>query len=429
MTRAPTTFVLVLGLVTLALLLALGLSTSLSGRLVRKMVGETNGRLASAAVLAADSLATRNDADARHTLQALQDCGVRIEYGSAPRSTTNVAPALLDIGRDVGEFIGRPSRVVLTDVSGPEMWVRSAHDPKRWIVLRALSFREEVVESMILLTVLAGFIALIFAAWVAHLLTRPLVRLSVHAPALLAGDFSFAHLRGSPREVGQLAQSIVAAGERLREAAQERELMLAGVSHDLRTPLARLRVALELGDAGDPQRREAMIADLQQLDDALEQCLAFVREGRDETLSEFDLATLIGQLLALRAQPDDWQYQGPDSLIAEVRPTLLRRALANLMDNAERYGAAPFVIVLTRSDDEMCIQVEDCGPGVMPELLPQLGRPFVRGDASRGSRGSGLGLSIAMRAAELHAGKLHLHNRDGGGFVARLCLPIGAVSE
>jgi len=67
--------------------------------------------------------------------------------------------------------------------------------------------------------------------------------------------------------------------------------------------------------------------------------------------------------------------------------------------------------------------------GVMPELLPQLGRPFVRGDASRGGRGSGLGLSIATRAAELHAGKLHLHNRDGGGFVAKLCLPIGAVSE
>ena len=429
MKRAPTTFTLVLGLVALALLLALGLSTSLSGRLVRKMVGETNGRLASAAVLAADSLATRTDRDARYTLRALQDCGVQIEHGSAPKSTTDLPPAILDVGRDIGEFIGDPSRVVLADASGPEIWVRSAHDPRRWIVLRPPSYREEVLASMMLLTVLAGFIALIFAAWVAHLLTRPLVRLSAHAPALLVGDFSFAHLRGSPREVRQLAQSIVAAGDRLREAAQERELMLAGVSHDLRTPLARLRVALELGDAGDPHRRDAMIADLQQLDDALEQCLAFVREGRDEELSEFDVSTLIGQLLALRAQPDDWQYQGPDSLIAEVRPTLLRRALANLMDNAERYGAAPFLVALTRSDGEMCIQVEDSGPGVTPELLARLGKPFVRGDASRGGRGSGLGLSIAVRAAELHAGKLHLRNRDGGGFVSKLCLPIGAVSE
>ena len=84
MKRAPTTFTLVLGLVALALLLALGLSTSLSGRLVRKMVGETNGRLASAAVLAADSLAARTDRDARYTLRALQDCGVQIEHGSAP---------------------------------------------------------------------------------------------------------------------------------------------------------------------------------------------------------------------------------------------------------------------------------------------------------------------------------------------------------
>jgi two-component system osmolarity sensor histidine kinase EnvZ len=331
---------------------------------------------------------------------------------------------MLDTGEEIGRLLGDPSRIVLTRTPDGQIWIRSIRDPKRWIVIHTLTYRQQVINSTLLLTGLAGVIALIFAAWVAHLVTRPLAKLAARAPALLAGDPGATRLRGAPREVRRLAQAIADAGERLREAAQERELMLAGVSHDLRTPLARLRVALELGDAEDPQRREAMIADLQHLDDALEQCLAFVRDGRDEAPREFDLATLIGQLLALRAQPDDWQYQGPDSLDATVRPTLLRRALANLMDNAERYGAAPFSVALERSGEGIRMQVEDRGPGVAPELLPRLGKPFVRGDASRGGRGSGLGLSIAIRAAELHGGALHLHNREGGGFAAELSLPV-----
>ncbi len=427
MKRAPTTFVLVLSLVALALLLALSLSTALAIRLVRKITVETNAQMAAAITVAVDPLVERGDEGTRRAISGLRGADVEVRRGPPPRSDADVPPALLETSAEIGRLLGDPSRVASTRTPDGQIWIRSSRDPDRWIVIHTLAYRQQVINSTLLLTGLAGVIALIFAAWVAHLLTGPLSRLAARAPALLAGDFSVARLRSGPREVGQLAQSIFAAGERLREAAQERELMLAGVSHDLRTPLARLRVALELGDAADPQRREAMIADLQQLDDALEQCLAFVREGRDEALCEFDLATLIGQLLALRAQPDDWQYRGPDSLIAEVRPTLLRRALANLMDNAERYGAGPFAVALENGDGWMCIRVEDRGPGVAPELLPQLGKPFVRGDAARGGRGSGLGLSIVLRAAELHAGTLLLRNREGGGFTAELRLPIGVA--
>ncbi|HXS74515.1 MAG TPA: ATP-binding protein [Rhodanobacteraceae bacterium] len=427
MKRAPKTFTLVLVLVALALALALSVTAALSARMGRRVTGDLYGHLAAAAAVAVDDVSARHDAQAQGTLTILQSLGVHLESGPPPNATVvRIAPALRDTGEMAGRLLGDPSRVRVTQIPDSQIWIRSVHDPRRWIVLRAASYRRQVIDSSLLVTAFAGLIALIFAGWVARLLTRPLERLSSHAGELLAGDSIAAHLHGAPREVQRLAEAIDGAGERLREAARERELMLAGISHDLRTPLARLRIALELGDADDPQRREAMVADLQQLDDALEQCLAFVRDGRGEALRELDLATLIGQLLALRAQPDHWRYDGPTSLHANLRPTLLRRALGNLLDNAERYGAAPYRIALTQDAQELRVCVEDRGPGVRAELLPKLGKPFVRGDAARGGGGSGLGLSIVQRAAELHGGALHLRNREGGGFIAELRLPISS---
>lgn len=427
MRRAPKTFTLVLALVVLALALALSVVAVLSAHMGRRVTGDMYGHLAAAAAVAVDDVSSRNDAPSQRTLAQLEALGVRIEDGVPPPASKRVTRAVRETGEVAGRLLGDPARVVVTQTEDPQIWVRSAHAPHRWIVLHAVSYRRQVIDSSILLTAFAGLIALVFAAWVARLLTRPLERLSSHAGELLAGDPVDAHLRGAPREVQKLAGAIAGAGEKLREASRERELMLAGISHDLRTPLARLRIALELGDADDPQRREAMVSDLQQLDDALEQCLAFVRDGRDEALRELDLATLVGQLLALRAQPDHWQYDGPASLHANVRPTLLRRAIGNLLDNAERYGAAPYRIGLAQDAQGIRVAVEDRGPGVREELLPKLGKPFVRGDAARGGGGNGLGLSIVARAAELHGGTLQIRNHEGGGFIAELDLPAAAT--
>lgn len=423
MNRQPSTFALVLALVALTLLLALGLSSALSARLNHRITGNLYGRLATAAVLATDELATRKDADAQQTLAGLQRLGLHFADGTPPASTVRLSPTARAVGRRIGELLGDPARVIVTQTPDTRLWIRSAHAPGRWIVLQEPSYRRRVLASSLRITVLAGLFALGLAALLAHLLTRPLARLAAHAGALLEGEPVPPADGASPREVQRLALAFRTAGARLRGSARERELMLAGISHDLRTPLARLRLALELGDADDPRRREAMVADLEQLDAALEQCLAFVRDGRDEAVGEIDLVALVGQLLALREQPEAWRLDGPARLPAQVRPNLLRRAIGNLLDNAERHGAAPFRISLGHDMQGVYVSVADRGRGVPAELLPQLGRPFLRGDAARGSAGSGLGIGIAMRAAELHGGALELRNAPQGGFIACLRLP------
>lgn len=421
MKRKPTTFGLVLALLTLALLLALGLSAALSVRANRGFAADIYARLASATALATEQLSPRHDVDAARTLAKLQALGVRFADGEPPSSTVRVAPIAQAVGRRVREQLGAAAHVVVVQNPDTHIWIGSAKTPGRWVVMSEPSNRERMFASSVSIAVLAGLIALAIAALLARLLTRPLERLACRAGAILNGEP--VPLDGSSREVEHLAQAFREAGARLRGSARERELMLAGISHDLRTPLARLRLALELGDAGDEQRRAAMVDDLEELDGALEQCLAFVRDGRDEAPEPIDLATLAGQLLGLRHEPDAWQLDGADRLPITARPRLLRRALGNLMDNAERHGAAPFRVVLGHDARGSFVRVADSGLGVPPALLPQLGRPFLRGDRARSTAGTGLGIGIAMRAAELHGGVLELANAPGGGFVATLRLP------
>ncbi len=435
MNRGPTTFSLVLALLVAALVLALTLGGFLSTRAGLHALGDSYGRLVVATATAVDALASRDDPAARATLARLQPSGIRITTESpspAPSesplpSLRRSVPVVEEIGHVTGKLLGDPSRVVVVQRPEAQIWVRSERLPGHWIVMQAVSFRRQVIRSILALMMFAGLVAAAVAALAARLLTRPLERLAAHAPALLGGQSIQQHLRGSPREVRDLADALGAAGETLRQSARERELMLAGISHDLRTPLARLRLALELGDANDPGRRDAMVNDLDELGQALAQCLAYVRDGNDEAVRAIDVPTLLGQLMALRNSPDDWHYEGHDDAIVHARPSLLRRALGNLMDNAERYGAAPFRVRLQRGDGTLAISVDDHGPGVRAELLARLGQPFLRGNAARtGACGTGLGLSIAKRAAEISGGRLQLANRVGGGFVATLVLPLAA---
>ena len=426
MKRGISTFALILVLLAGAVLLALSIAAYLSLRTSARAVGETYAPLAVATALAADNLVARGDADSTAALELYRRLGVRIVNANPPAATTR--PVLVNLGRHIGALLGDPARVIVTLSPEAQIWIRSANNPQRWIVMQAINYRAQVIDSTALSMLAAGLIALLAAALAARLMTRPLERLARNAGALLEGEADSDLLRGSPREVRSLAAAIGDAGERLRDAARERELMLAGISHDLRTPLARLRIALELGDANDPQRRGAMVDDLEQLDNALEQCLAFVRDGRDEALREIDIAAIAGQLIGLRAQPDMWQLDAPARLTATVRPTLLRRALANLMDNAERYGAAPFAMAITRQSEHVAITVHDHGAGVAPELIERLGQPFLRGDTARSGGGTGLGLSIVARIARLHGGSVRFRNCADGGFEARIEFPQPPVA-
>jgi two-component system osmolarity sensor histidine kinase EnvZ len=215
----------------------------------------------------------------------------------------------------------------------------------------------------------------------------------------------------------------------LAATERERSLVLAGISHDLRTPLTRLRLAAEFID--DETTRAGVINDVEQMDGVVGQFLDYARLGEQEPA----VATGLKALAEAAAAPYAGHAGGLRLELAElppamVRPLLLKRALANLLDNAIKHGGGDVVLQLGTEEwqGRPCVRfaVQDRGPGIPPDRMEAAVRPFVRLDAARSSAGSGLGLAIVERAARLHGGELRLEARDGGGLKATVTIPLTA---
>jgi two-component system osmolarity sensor histidine kinase EnvZ len=212
----------------------------------------------------------------------------------------------------------------------------------------------------------------------------------------------------------------------LESMERERAMVLAGISHDLRTPLSRLRLALEMSGA-ESSASDAMIADIVEMDAIIGQFLDFAR-GADEAKSEADLNAEIADLAEHYHRVGKRVSFKPDGN-ARFRFARLavRRAIANLVDNALRYAGEPVEIETAERDGEVIVEVRDRGPGIPPAEVERLKRPFTRLDGSRtGPAGSGLGLAIVERVAHAHGGRLELAPRPDGGLIARLVLGASA---
>jgi len=225
-------------------------------------------------------------------------------------------------------------------------------------------------------------------------------------------------------ELQQLAEAFNRMSDDLRRIAAERAEVLAGISHDLRTPLARLRLEAELSIA-DAAARDAVSADIEQMDGIIAQFLDYARGDGGEEAELADVNELLAQASAqLRAAQPPTIVAG-ELPAARIFPKALARALGNLLENARKYGGNEISVETRAESGEIVIDVADRGPGIPAGETERLKRPFTRLESARtNAGGTGLGLAIVERVARLHGGKLELLARDGGGLIARLRLPI-----
>jgi two-component system osmolarity sensor histidine kinase EnvZ len=198
-----------------------------------------------------------------------------------------------------------------------------------------------------------------------------------------------------------------------------------------------LRLALELQPGLARGEREAMVADVEEMDAIVGQFLDFVRDGRDEPEETVELGAMLRELAEAAARDGcEWSLSVPEDISIRGRAMALRRALRNLMRNAQIHGAAPrrlFVQGIPAGEGapaRVAICVRDQGPGLPASVLERIGQPFVRSTPSRaGAPGSGLGLSLVQRVARMHGGELGVSTLADGGFEARLTLPLAAVAD
>ena len=270
---------------------------------------------------------------------------------------------------------------------------------------------------------------LLIAAYVfARYLARPLRDLAAAAGRVGRGETPPPLPESGPSEIAAVNRGFNAMAANLRQIEQDRALLLAGVSHDLRTPLSRLRLGVEMGTR-DESTRTGMVADIVEMDRIIGQFLDFARHESATAFEHADLDAVVGgsvERYVVTGAPVTFAPGHVPQL--PLKPTAVSRLVANLIDNALAYGAPP-IEVSTRVEGRMAVlAVADRGAGIAPADVERLKQPFTRASEARarsdGAAGAGLGLAIVERIARLHGGQFDLLPRDGGGTIARVTLPL-----
>jgi two-component system osmolarity sensor histidine kinase EnvZ len=406
------------------ILLAQIFSTALLGAFVLRPQAQRVGSIVAHSVSAVSVAAAAATPEVR---AAMIDELDRSEYldvwrGPGPPKTGGPQPRFLEMAfmQALVDTFGPGSEIVWRTDKQSRLWVQVQIGPELvWLTSQVPSAMQPL-SAVIWSGLAAVLLSLLAAVALQRRIAQPLERLTA---AVSASDPLTAipvDPKGA-REVSTLTAAFNALRTRLRAVEDERAFMLAGVSHDIRTPLAKLRLAVELLADRDEAMAAAAHRHVEEIDRLLGQFLVFAKGAEAEPLQRFDLDALISEAVALRAA-DGLDIDTSGEALGEFvgRPEALRRALLNLIDNATRHGAPPIKVVTTPHSTHVSIAVLDCGRGAPEDMLPRLAEPFVH---ARAGAGSGLGLAIAAQSARSHGGDLDVRNLSGGGFEAEITLP------
>lgn len=300
---------------------------------------------------------------------------------------------------------------------GERIWVRLPTHPSLWAAIEPRS-----PPKRFNVWAWSGGMALLLMAlawWLAWYWIRPLRKLSQSAGDIVLGKTP-PSIHG-PWEIKQLAGALERAACQANAASEERKIFLAGVSHDLRQPLARIQMALAIQPLEDAQLQAGVERDLQEMDGLLSQFVEWVRDGQDEEIVPVDLRLLCEEVAI--SDIEQWSLDLPQPPACVMAPpTALRRAISNLLHNAGKHGQAPFQLRLVREPGSWVVEIKDQGPTVPPGNVHALLEPFT-GCGARA--GAGLGLAVAHRVAKRMGGNLEFRAGDAGrGWHVRLCLPV-----
>jgi two-component system osmolarity sensor histidine kinase EnvZ len=271
----------------------------------------------------------------------------------------------------------------------------------------------------------AALLALaLLGAWlIASSIARPLAGLAEAARRIGRGEVPAPLAEAGARELRTVQSAFNRMTGDLASMERERAMVLAGISHDLRTPLSRLRLAVEMSGA-EAAAAQGMNADIEEMDQVIGQFLDFAR-GDGEAREAVAVDALAEEVVAHFAKLDKpVRRTGASGVTLAAARMALHRALMNLVDNALRYAEGEIEVGTSRRDGHVVLEVLDRGPGIPAGDVARLKRPFTRLDEARsGQGGAGLGLAIVERVARAHGGRFELAAREGGGLAARLVLP------
>lgn len=301
-----------------------------------------------------------------------------------------------------------------------------------WLVLHSSTRLGRLKSGQRLIYVILGAALLVLGVtvWAVHRVTRPLRQFAAASDRFGVDLRAPSLAEQGAREVRMATRAFNRMQSRLRRLVDDRTLMLAAISHDLRTVLTRLQLRAEFID--DEKQREKAVADIGEMQAMLESTLSFARDDTaEEARTDLDLSAMLQSLCDdMSDMGHKADYQGPTGLTCRCQPIALRRAVNNLLINAAKYGGEASVTA-RREGNAVLIEIGDRGPGIPEEMREQVFAPFFRLEQSRNREtgGSGLGLAVARSIVRRHGGDITLHDRPGGGLLARVSLPVAVDGD
>jgi len=348
-------------------------------------------------------------------------------------------PLMPEIAAIVRERLGADTRFS-SGVNGvPGFYISfNIEDDKYWLMLERERLTGLTREQWLGWAVVVGLLSVVGAALISSLVNRPLARLTAAARAIAKGERPVRLPEKGSQEIIEANRSFNQMVEDLAQVEKDRAVILAGISHDLRTPLARMGLEVEMANLST-EAREGMQSDIAQMDAIIGQFLDYAKPTEAATFVPVNLSEMLSDVGREAARIPDLHVK--TDLMPGVHvmgnATDLRRVINNIIENARRYGKTPDTsctdidIVLrvkaTGHGRRAVIEIGDHGVGVPADQIAQLMKPFTRLDSARGqANGAGLGLAIVERVLTRHNAGLEVRNREGGGFLLQVALPLAA---
>jgi two-component system osmolarity sensor histidine kinase EnvZ len=356
--------------------------------------------------------------------------GVRIYYADFMEEIEPLPadPFINMVAAKIRQRLGAETIITINHYGVQGLWISfNIGQDDYWVVIPRVHVERTFPWQWLGWAALVLVLSLGAAYFIAARINRPLHLLMNAADRLRNGEQPEKLPEGSFAELREVNDTFNKMADSLAELDAERTLILAGVSHDIRTPLARLRLSVEmLPDDACASLKNGMIQDIADMDNIIHQFLDFVKgvEGEPTQMTDINMLLQAVHDRQLRAGRDLVVQLAP-TYVVPIKPLAMQRLLDNLVGNAYVYGNGQVRVASKITTDHILISVFDNGPGIPETHVEKLLRPFERLDTARSNAGgSGLGLAIADRIAKLHHGKLELINRPEGGLEARLSLPI-----
>jgi two-component system osmolarity sensor histidine kinase EnvZ len=328
--------------------------------------------------------------------------------------------------RQMSDSLGGEAQVRITHGEPYLYWVNPPQNPDIWITIPMVGLGQGDGSPHLVYLLMIGILSVGGSLIFVRRLNRPLKALQDAALLVGRGQVPNTLKEEGSSELIAVTHAFNQMSKGIKQLEDDRALLTAGISHDLRTPLTRIRLASEMLPESHDWVKEGIVHDIEDMNEIIDQFIDYVRQDQQECMEASNLNDLIEDAAHVRNIEENHRIVLDLELLPKtlIRRVALKRVLDNLIENAFRYGSDNIEITSShnKKEKQLCFSIRDFGPGIPEEQIQGLFEPFTQGDKARGSLGSGLGLAIIKRIVDMHSGKVTLQNHAQGGLIATVCI-------